>query len=64
MTLPCGEGQEMQTLLGHSDINFNPPSPCGEGLICTYTPGELTLFQSTLPVWGGTRSANPGEQKQ
>ena len=21
----------MQTLLGHSDINFNPPSPCGEG---------------------------------
>ena len=71
----------MQTLLGHSDINFNPPSPCGEGLcdvsvkyaslyfnppspcgeglICTYTPGELTLFQSTLPVWGGTGGICP-----
>ena len=34
--------------------DFNPPSPCGEGL-CGYgsIAGELA-FQSTLPVWGGT----------
>ena len=37
---------------------FNPPSPCGEG------PGRRDWkrttweFQSTLPVWGGTRSEN------
>ena len=39
-----------------SDIYFNPRSPCGErpakqNLILYY----LTIFQSTLPVWGATR---------
>ena len=57
---------------------FNPPSPCGEGLVAVQAPTvepEISihpprvgrdrkslceeerkwLFQSTLPVWGGTR---------
>ncbi len=35
--------------------NFNPPSPCGEGLAVILLPSTTRLFQSTLPVWGGTR---------
>ena len=35
-------------------INFNPPSPCGEGRILTNEGDPWCLFQSTLPVWGGT----------
>ena len=34
---------------------FNPPSPCGEGR-CGYQHFRIPVsFQSTLPVWGGTR---------
>ena len=33
---------------------FNPPSPCGEGLIFLIPPRGFSMFQSTLPVWGGT----------
>ena len=59
-------------------VNFNPPSPCGEGLLpgpCVDCHAEISIhpprvgrdfctswiasiivaFQSTLPVWGGTR---------
>ena len=33
---------------------FNPPSPCGEGLKKGGYLTALSVFQSTLPVWGGT----------
>ena len=34
--------------------NFNPPSPCGEGLHLLISGAAAARFQSTLPVWGGT----------
>ena len=34
--------------------NFNPPSPCGEGLGTKIYDDITDAFQSTLPVWGGT----------
>ena len=37
-------------------IDFNPPSPCGEGLLHRITSRTTAAFQSTLPVWGGTES--------
>ena len=44
--------------------DFNPPSPCGEGL-CGYgsIAGELA-FQSTLPVWGGTTTLQEANEAQ
>ena len=36
----------------HAD--FNPPSPCGEGLASARYLVASWSFQSTLPVWGGT----------
>ena len=33
---------------------FNPPSPCGEGQCGPDYCKIPKLFQSTLPVWGGT----------
>ena len=39
-----------------SSTYFNPPSPCGEGLAFGPHCSQAALeFQSTLPVWGGTR---------
>ena len=35
-------------------LGFNPPSPCGEGPKGQEIAVEGELFQSTLPVWGGT----------
>ena len=44
-------GTRVHALSAH----FNPPSPCGEGPArSAKLPGNLP-FQSTLPVWGGTR---------
>ena len=34
--------------------HFNPPSPCGEGLFDIAMGLIDEVFQSTLPVWGGT----------
>ena len=53
---PCGEGRS--TLFPGSKIskNFNPPSPCGEGLGNGSDTRSGWKFQSTLPVWGGTRT--------
>ena len=34
--------------------DFNPPSPWGEGLTALKRSVRRTLFQSTLPVGGGT----------
>ena len=33
---------------------FNPPSPCGEGPTTILCRSSIDVFQSTLPVWGGT----------
>ena len=35
-------------------VNFNPPSPCGEGQTRTPRGTKGQLFQSTLPMRGGT----------
>lgn len=42
-------------------LNFNPPSPWGEGHIDLAIPNNIEAFQSTLPVWGGTKSSGPAE---
>ena len=38
------------------DNNFNPRSPCGERLFEYIGKPTHHLFQSTLPVWGATRT--------
>ena len=40
----------------YADLYFNPRSPCGERLSLIMTLTFLELFQSTLPVWGATRT--------
>ena len=43
-------------------LDFNPPSPCGEGPEqCQRCQGP-SRFQSTLPVWGGTGRVRPGDR--
>ena len=51
---PCGEGHVRCTLLPLASPYFNPPSPCGEGHSFFVPPSVFFVFQSTLPVWGGT----------
>ena len=34
--------------------NFNPPTPCGAGLVVAAGNATIVKFQSTHPVWGGT----------
>ena len=46
-------------VIGHSQpqspgLYFNPPSPCGEGQLSIRALTAPKIFQSTLPVWGGT----------
>ena len=36
---------------------FNPPAPCGAGLVLIGTLKRCGEFQSTRPLWGGTRAA-------
>ena len=50
---PCGEGPG-PVADGERQKHFNPPSPCGEGPVERGANDRLLLFQSTLPVWGGT----------
>ena len=38
-----------------SDINFNPPAPCGAGLAVATRPRFASEFQSTRPLRGGTQ---------
>ena len=38
-------------------LNFNPRSPCGERPNHHLRNHALSLFQSTLPVWGATTKA-------
>ncbi len=44
----------MMLLLSNTNTNFNPPSPCGEGLDAMSVIRQANQFQSTLPVRGGT----------
>ena len=53
---PCGEGLEESGTLEVCGHDFNPPSPCGEGQYPSHETAGGYLFQSTLPVWGGTPS--------
>ena len=50
---PWGEGLPYRLCLS-GVFGFNPPSPWGEGHIMVWMPLRLMLFQSTLPVGGGT----------
>ena len=38
----------------HNHRYFNPPSPHGEGPVSFVFFSPRTIFQSTLPAWGGT----------
>ena len=42
------------TASGSLSAGFNPPSPCGEGRSPSSSSLATSMFQSTLPVWGGT----------
>ena len=43
---------------GQVHLNFNPPSPCGEGRVTGGIASGGSGFQSTLPVRGGTETAS------
>ena len=55
---PCGEGPGDTLLLLPPCRYFNPPSPCGEGPMSVCLVTIVLIFQSTLPVWGGTAKAH------
>ena len=46
---------------GHcpGERHFNPPTPCGVGRVIAFLGHQFTQFQSTHPVWGGTRHRRP-----
>ena len=50
---PCGEGRHHGNVSGEVE-DFNPPSPCGEGRIRLARSISALIFQSALPVRGGT----------
>ena len=51
-----GEGHPLSPGWQGPGRYFNPPSPCGEGLPGGGLGTCIVVFQSTLPVWGGTSS--------
>ena len=51
-----GEGHPLSPGWQGPGRYFNPPSPCGEGHSFFVPPSVFFVFQSTLPVWGGTGS--------
>ena len=53
---PCGERPEVCRKIPIFMTYFNPRSPCGERRIASHFTPVSDLFQSTLPVWGATRS--------
>ena len=59
---PCGEGQYYTCPHTYRDDYFNPPSPCGEGQVLAGMVRMSLLFQSTLPVRGGTDRAEQAEK--
>ena len=56
---PCGERRPPAPGDFAWTEYFNPRSPCGERRSPTRTPLALSLFQSTLPVWGATGPVGP-----
>ena len=55
---PPRVGRDQTDRPKHSDqMHFNPPSPCGEGPAAAGRAVKTTSFQSTLPVWGGTKAS-------
>ena len=54
----------LQRLNASLQIYFNPPSPCGEGHSPAPQCESPDLFQSTLPVWGGTAESRPPSPEQ
>ena len=44
--------------------HFNPPIPCGMGLMATACPGDYYPFQSTHPVWDGTLGSIGGAERR
>ncbi len=53
-TRPVRGGTRKNRLQGRRIAYFNPPAPCGAGLLRTFTPFDASQFQSTRPVRGGT----------
>ena len=51
---PCGERRHVNSLCAGSSADFNPRSPCGERLRLFLAFPLVSIFQSTLPVWGAT----------
>ena len=51
---PCGEGQRLSGRFPRR-VHFNPPPPCGEGLDSRVHLRPGGIFQSTLPMRGGTK---------
>ena len=51
---PCGERRAGRTPQGEDHLYFNPRSPCGERPSLPSLTWVVSLFQSTLPVWGAT----------
>ena len=56
-TLPVWGGTRACTSGRSRSLDFNPPSPCGEGRLRAIWKLKKWGFQSTLPVWGGTTAA-------
>ena len=50
-----GEGHPLSPGWQGPGRYFNPPSPCGKGRTPTMAIFAACTFQSTLPVWEGTR---------
>ena len=53
--IPCGMGPK-DVLRWYNETNFNPPIPCGMGQLAIYTVKMGLAFQSTHPVWDGTKN--------
>ena len=53
---PCGEGPFPHPRPDFAG-DFNPPSPCGEGHQTETKLKEKNIFQSTLPMRGGTKKS-------
>ena len=54
--IPCGMGPAQPLLLRDSTSYFNPPIPCGMGRSLILLTWIRALFQSTHPVWDGTKT--------
>ena len=61
---PCGERQQFGSDGGDSFYNFNPRSPCGERLPVSVNNLCITIFQSTLPVWGATKNKDRRQSEE